>query len=72
VFLEGRLQTRKYDDRQGNARKVTEVVVSQLRLLAGGKGSANGKDQCKEGMTPRQRRAAPAHDASSLGSDVPF
>ena len=28
LFLEGRLQTRKYDDREGNARKVIEVVVS--------------------------------------------
>jgi len=72
LFLEGRLQTRKYDDREGNARKAIEVVVSQLRLLAGGNGSANGKDERKEGMTPRQRQAAPAHDASSLGSDVPF
>jgi len=72
LFLEGRLQTRKYDDRKGNALEVIEVVVSQLRLLAGGNGSANGKDERKEGMTPRQRQAAPGHDASSLGSDVPF
>jgi single-strand DNA-binding protein len=41
VFVEGRLQTRKYDDRGGNARKVTEVVVRQLRLL-GGAGAGNG------------------------------
>jgi single-strand DNA-binding protein len=53
LFLEGRLQTRKYDDREGNARKVIEVVISQLRLLAGGNGSANGKDKRKEGTTPR-------------------
>ena len=33
VFVEGRLQTRKYDDREGNARKVVEVVVTQLRLF---------------------------------------
>ena len=62
LFLEGRLQTRKYDDREGNARKVIEVVVSQLRLLAGGNGSANGKHERKEGVTPRQRQAASACD----------
>ncbi len=45
LFVEGRLQTRKYDDREGNARKVTEVVVTQLRLLAGGNGSANGNGE---------------------------
>ena len=72
VFLEGRLQTRKYDDRQGNTRKVTEVVVSQLRLLAGGSGSANGNGEHKGGTTPRQRPAASTHEGSSLDSDVPF
>ena len=35
VYLEGRLQTRKYDDRNGNPRTSTEVVVSTLRLLGG-------------------------------------
>ena len=72
VFLEDRLQTRKYDDRQGNARKVTEVVVSQLCLLAGGSGSANGNGEHKGGTTPRQRPAAATHGGSSLDSDVPF
>jgi len=72
VFLEGRLQTRKYDDRQGNARKVTAVVVSQLRLLAGGSGSANGNGEHKGGTTARQRPAASTHEGSSLDSDVPF
>ena len=70
VFVEGRLQTRRYDDREGNARKVIEVVVSQLRLLAGGNRSANGSGERKDGTTPPQRPAA--HDASSLDSDVPF
>ena len=35
VYLEGRLQTRKYDDKDGNARTTTEVVVRTLRLLGG-------------------------------------
>jgi len=48
LFIEGRLQTRKYDDRDGKARKVIEVVVSQLRLLAGGNGSANSNGERRE------------------------
>jgi len=70
LFIEGRLQTRKYDDREGNARKVIEVVVTQLRLLASGNGSANGNSERPGGTTPPQRPAV--HDAHSLGSDVPF
>ena len=72
LFIEGRLQTRKYDDREGNPRKVTEVVVSQLRLLAGGNGSASGNGDRKDGATPRQQAAAVAHEDSPLDSDVPF
>ena len=46
LFVEGRLQTRKYDDRQGNARKVVEVVVTQLRLLGGNRGgNGNGNNR---------------------------
>ncbi len=68
LFLEGRLQTRKYDDREGNARKVIEVVVSQLRLLGGGNGTSNGNGKRKDEPIPRQRPAG--HDDSS--PDVPF
>jgi single-strand DNA-binding protein len=39
AYAEGRLQMRKYDDRDGNEQTVTEIVVSQLRLLGG---SRNG------------------------------
>lgn len=46
VYLEGRLQTRKYDDKSRNARTVTEVVVSTLRLLGG---SRNGSGQGPSG-----------------------
>jgi single-strand DNA-binding protein len=37
AYAEGRLQARKYDDRDGNERSVTEIIVSQLRLLGGSK-----------------------------------
>ena len=72
LFIEGRLQTRKYDEREGNAHKVIEVVVSQLRLLAGGNGSANGNGERQEGTTPHQRQAAAGRDDTSLDSDIPF
>ena len=33
VFVEGKLKTRSYDDKQGNKRYVTEIVAEQLLLL---------------------------------------
>jgi single-strand DNA-binding protein len=33
VFIEGKLRTRSYDDKDGNKRYITEVVVEQFRML---------------------------------------
>jgi single-strand DNA-binding protein len=41
VYVEGRLQTRNYEDKDGQKRYVTEVVVDDLILL-GGRGDSGG------------------------------
>ena len=41
VFIEGRLQTRKWQDRDGNDRYTTEVVGDKMQML-GGKGERSG------------------------------
>ena len=33
VYVEGRLRTREWDDRDGNKRRTTEVIASQMVLL---------------------------------------
>ncbi len=38
VYVEGRLQTREWDDRDGNKRYVTEIVAQSVRFLDGGSG----------------------------------
>lgn len=44
VYIEGRLQTRKWQDRDGNTRYTTEVVGSSLEFLSskGGEGARSG------------------------------
>ncbi len=70
VFVEGRLQTRRHDDREGNARKVTEVVVTQLRLL-GGNGNGNCNGGLKEAATAGPQTEAHGPD-DSFDPEVPF
>lgn len=41
VYVEGRLQTRTYDDKDGNKKYATEVVAEEVILL-GGRGGAEG------------------------------
>ena len=36
VYIEGRLQTRKWDDSDGNARYTTEIIAREMKMLGGG------------------------------------
>ena len=33
VFIEGRIQTREWDDRDGNKRRTTEIIASDMRMM---------------------------------------
>ena len=67
VYLEGRLQTRKYDDKEGEARTITEMVVSTLRLLGG---SRNGSTQAPaEHVEPPPTTGG---ERSESDSEIPF
>jgi single-strand DNA-binding protein len=41
VYIEGRLTTRSWEDKQGNQRKTTEIVAQNMQML-GGRGSESG------------------------------
>jgi single-strand DNA-binding protein len=84
VYVEGRLQTRSYEDRDDVKRYVTEIVADGVILLGGQGGSqdqpASGKGN-NNGLVsqPRGRAAAgsapPVEDSSSqqiTDDDVPF
>lgn len=49
VYVEGRLQTRKYKDRDGNDRYSYEVVADQVRYLGGGGSEAGGRAAPSQG-----------------------
>jgi single-strand DNA-binding protein len=38
VYVEGRIQTRSYDDKDGNKRYITEVIAQDVQFLGGGGG----------------------------------
>lgn len=42
IYIEGKLQTRKWEDRDGNTRYTTEVVMSAFEFLPGKRGSGGG------------------------------
>ena len=79
VYLEGQLQTRKWQDQSGNDKYSTEVVLQRFRgelvLLdsrgeGGGSGGAFGGGS--SGGSQRQQRPQPAAFDTDLDDDVPF
>ena len=63
VYVEGRLQTRKWQDKDGVEKQTTEVVADRMQMLGGRSGGGGSFDMADEdqsaGYTPRQS-AAPA------------
>ncbi len=68
VYVEGRLQTREWEDREGKKQRTTEIVANTVQFL-GGKPGASG---AASGAAP----SAPAQDASGAETppedDIPF
>lgn len=86
IYVEGRLTTRSYDDKDGNKRWITEVVADDVILLSGGQGGGGrGGEHSEEygqpvSMPRSARPSSPAPAPSSGGGfepgitddDVPF
>jgi single-strand DNA-binding protein len=64
LFIEGRLQLRSYEDREGKKRDVTEVVVTLLRLLGPAKNGNGAK------ATESPRAVENAEDADNPFNDA--
>jgi|SRR5689334_1614332 single-strand DNA-binding protein len=73
IYVEGRLQTRQWDDKDGNKRYTTEIRSDRVVLLSGGSrggGMQRGGGGIDEGMGGH----APAPDAGEplTDDDIPF
>lgn len=79
VYVEGRLQTRKWQDQNGQDRYTTEVVASEMQMLGGRGGQASGGDQLQagdfgRGQSQLQRSSvqAPSVQTDDFDDDIPF
>ena len=72
VYIEGKLQTRKWQDNSGNDRYTTEVVANEMQML-GGRGGGGGAE-LSSGSASAKAASTPADaDGDLYGfSDVPF
>jgi single-strand DNA-binding protein len=86
VYLEGRLETRSYEDKEGQKKYFTEVVCDGTSLILLGGGSGGGRDMSEgsgdydrpvsmpRSAQPRQSAPAPSEDFNQgiTDDDVPF
>jgi single-strand DNA-binding protein len=83
VYIEGRLKTRKWQDKDGNDRYTTEIVADSMQLLGGREGMGapdDGGDRGERAERPAAAPRAPAPKAPAKSStafddmdnDIPF
>ena len=83
VYIEGRLQTRKWQDQSGADRYTTEIVANDMQMLGGRAGGARDSDYGGMDQTPaepaggQRGQDAPARGgsgpaASDFDDDIPF
>jgi single-strand DNA-binding protein len=63
VYIEGRIQTRAWNDKDGNKRYTTEIVAKEMKMLSPKGGGAAGGNQYADEPPPAEPR---------MGDDVPF
>ena len=78
IFLEGRIQTRQWDDREGQKRTTVEIVAQNFRMLGGRGEGGMTPGAGSSGMDAEPQAAAAAAGAEELPSteisdeDIPF
>jgi len=69
VYIEGKLRTRKWQDRDGNDRWTTEIIADEMQML-GGRGGGGGSAPMSSGSGTSS--APPQPPADEFDDDIPF
>jgi single-strand DNA-binding protein len=81
VFVEGKIQTRSWDDKESGQKKYrTEILINELSLLGGGSGRSEGSSSSSGGYSSARSSSAsspsaPSNDYAEQGitdEDIPF
>ena len=73
VYVEGRIRSREWNDRDGNKRRTTEIIATQMVLLGS---RPQGAEAATQSTEPSSRGTADADqafgDAGITDNDIPF
>ena len=68
VYIEGKLRTRKWQDRDGNDRWTTEIIADEMQMLGGRGGGGSAPMSSGSGSSS----APPQPPADDFDDDIPF
>lgn len=73
IYIEGKLKTRKWQDKSGADRWTTEIIADQMQMLDS-KGSGQGQATAAgtNGTQPSASQSAPAPASDDFDDDIPF
>jgi single-strand DNA-binding protein len=81
VYVEGRLQTRKWQDKEGQDKYTTEIIADRMQMLGSRTGSGGGdapeRATSTAGASPsaagtNRSGGAPKKNVDDLDDDIPF
>lgn len=71
VYVEGRLQTRKWQDKEGNDKYTTEIIADQMQMLGSKDGESVGT-QSQDHKPSEQKSSTPGTGFDDFEDDIPF
>lgn len=76
VYVEGRIKTEKWQDKEGNDRYTTKIYADNMRMLSGKRDGEQSAPRSESAPAQNQQRSAPAAPASGsfadFEDDIPF
>jgi len=73
VYIEGKLRTRKWQDKQGNDRWTTEVIADEMQMMGGrGGGGGGAAPMSSQDSGPSGGNYPDSGGGEEFDDDIPF
>jgi single-strand DNA-binding protein len=72
VYIEGKIKTRSYDDKDGNKKYITEIVAEVIRRLDKKEGGPSGGSESYNNAPQQEYSQSGSKSAPNIDDDLPF
>lgn len=69
LYIEGKIQTRSWEDKDGNRKYITEIVGNNIQMLGGGKSEESTTSESEESKAAKTENSTTIQEE---GDDLPF